>query len=858
MPGRPHHSDKMRSCVDALIAKGTAEGSAYAICTSSLQKAGTPIFAEESTVENQPRYVHLIGATGAVRTGSYSGREHIVVPVIALMEGVIHAVNAATPELVPIAALSVAPQGWNGRPLMLGHPTRDGHQISANDPKVLEERCFGNVFNARLEGKKLTMEAWIDPERVVKIGGQQMLDRIRAGQMIEVSVGAFVTTENGEGEYNGKRYIGTWKDIVPDHLAFLENKKGACSIEMGCGSSRYAELVTAENYEQLDEAKIIELLGAESHVETLAGDAPGHDFHGNQYTVTRESSKLIGNGNDQYTSTAANEHQKTVENAIGQSFHPDTQKTIGQQTSVFTRVQGRAKDRALIGEKLTSQGYVRHQGHTKSEDVYGRPDMKSIVSVRKQGKDLVVQHIRAAEESTLKLEDLKYGADAVRALVDVTLRAAGYYDTPAQADSEEAAELVTYETMRALLDQAEAAYTELSDLVDALIAAEKNEVAATPDEEAAETELEQAQLESIKTLCMAMYGALSAVMSCCSDQLAPESDQSPVPRYMARHTKGQTSEFVAALRAKMTDCAMCDGSGSKDGNPCPACDGTGQLRVARDISQKQREKLPTADFAGPGTSFPIAKPEDVAAAVHSIGRAKGDPNVIKAHIIEIAYRKGASFVAQLPEDWKRKVDQRSAEVGEQTTCKCGQLRAACRCQEKKSMTKEDRAEVIKSLVANKHSGFTAGDEAILEAASDDRLESFRVASESRAAEVKAAQDAAAKPRQLTEEEFMKVAPPEVTSMVTRMRNAETSRKAQLVTALKTSQTEYSESELSTMKLEDLERMVRFAKVAVEEQEYDFSGRAIPRAAAANSHENDVFLNPPDPYAPALAELAGKK
>lgn len=77
------------------------------------------------------------------------------------------------------------------------------------------------------------------------------------------------------------------------------------------------------------------------------------------------------------------------------------------------------------------------------------------------------------------------------------------------------------------------------------------------------------------------------------------------------------------------------------------------LKTLRNISQADREKMPAEDFAGPNMSFPIEIPGDVADAARSIGRAKGDRAAIKRKIVAIAYRKGDSYVAQLPDGWKR-------------------------------------------------------------------------------------------------------------------------------------------------------------------------------------------------------------
>lgn len=63
----------------------------------------------------------------------------------------------------------------------------------------------------------------------------------------------------------------------------------------------------------------------------------------------------------------------------------------------------------------------------------------------------------------------------------------------------------------------------------------------------------------------------------------------------------------------------------------------------RDISQKTRDKAKDSDFAGRNRSFPILKPEDVDAALKSIGRAGSDnysADELKRRILRIAKRKG--------------------------------------------------------------------------------------------------------------------------------------------------------------------------------------------------------------------------
>ncbi|KKK55030.1 hypothetical protein LCGC14_3078680, partial [marine sediment metagenome] len=152
-------------------------------------------------------------------------------------------VNSDTPELVLAEELAQTPHGWNGEPVLWDHPTIGGQRVSANDPRILETWMFGRIFNARFDNKSLKVEAWLDTARAAEMGGaaQDVIDRINDGELIEVSVGAFVVAEAKVGIHNGQRFTAIWREIVPDHLAMLPvGTKGACSNEMGCGGPRMA------------------------------------------------------------------------------------------------------------------------------------------------------------------------------------------------------------------------------------------------------------------------------------------------------------------------------------------------------------------------------------------------------------------------------------------------------------------------------------------------------------------------------------------------------------------------------------------------------------------------------------------
>jgi hypothetical protein len=186
--------------------------------------------------------VHIRALSKSPRLGMYEGRRHLVVPVVALVEGVIHASNADAPEYVPADVLAKSAPAWSGQPVMLNHPERDGHKISANDPLTLERASIGRVFGARFENGRLLMEAWIDLAKAADVPrAQALVDRLQAGQVVEVSVGAFVESEAKRGRWGSHDYRGIWKEVMPDHLALLpDGIKGACSVSMGCGAMRAA------------------------------------------------------------------------------------------------------------------------------------------------------------------------------------------------------------------------------------------------------------------------------------------------------------------------------------------------------------------------------------------------------------------------------------------------------------------------------------------------------------------------------------------------------------------------------------------------------------------------------------------
>jgi len=189
------------------------------------------------------RFLHLSIAaeTAKLRTAQFEGRDYLVVPVIALMEGVVWPGNSDAPEFVPAETLAKYPARWNSKPVVMTHPFNGSESLSAGDPQIQEQYKIGLIFNARMKKKQLHMDAWLDLAKIESLGGiaASTLQRVRDMKPVDVSIGAWTELEMVEGEYEGKKFVGRWLEIAPDHLAFLEEGvPGACSVEMGCGAPR--------------------------------------------------------------------------------------------------------------------------------------------------------------------------------------------------------------------------------------------------------------------------------------------------------------------------------------------------------------------------------------------------------------------------------------------------------------------------------------------------------------------------------------------------------------------------------------------------------------------------------------------
>ncbi len=192
-----------------------------------------PIITSGYVQEIKPttfNYVSNFVANFSVRTAEKDGKTHLVVPIVALIEGV-HCGSGGC-AFYSASEISRTAQDWNGVPLTASHPTVNGELVQIE--QALKDFKIGTFENVRYEAGKLKGEGWIDIQLAQAVC-PECLERIRNGFRMEVSTGLLTHSDRNEGIWNGEKFEETLFDFLPDHLALLPNEEGACSIADGCG-----------------------------------------------------------------------------------------------------------------------------------------------------------------------------------------------------------------------------------------------------------------------------------------------------------------------------------------------------------------------------------------------------------------------------------------------------------------------------------------------------------------------------------------------------------------------------------------------------------------------------------------------
>ena len=167
-----------------------------------------------------------------VRYERHRGVEHMVVPVVMMLEGVHH--GSGGPLLHLEEELQTFVGAWNDSPVLIRHPEINGTPVSGKEQEVVDSLSVGAIYNTHFSEGKLKAEAWVDVNRVSKMY-PEAYQMLLEGMSMDVSVGVYNRQEVGEGDWNGEHYTATARDYRPDHLALLPDQEGACNLNDGCG-----------------------------------------------------------------------------------------------------------------------------------------------------------------------------------------------------------------------------------------------------------------------------------------------------------------------------------------------------------------------------------------------------------------------------------------------------------------------------------------------------------------------------------------------------------------------------------------------------------------------------------------------
>lgn len=793
-----------------------------------------------------PAFVEIRAASvGEIRTATYDGSEHLVVPVVALVEGVIHAVNAPSAELVLAEEFSQGWQGWNGRPVCVDHPMRHGTQVSANHPTVLEEESIGTVFNARLSGKRLLMEAWINKARAARTEkGRALLARAEKGQPIEVSVGTWVTAEAKPGSFGPRAYKSIWRRIVPDHLALLsDGHTGACSIEMGCGAFRPAEQA-APRYAYSDDQP----RDKDGKWTDASGGGGGSDS-GGKADVKWTTPKVDAKGGLTFSKTKDGEK-------------PSAWQRIREKLSSERGGELSAADVAKLGAGVTvavesavllsqiKAGEIALMMHHKLGDEPERVIVDGIHIVEKALE--VITHTWPVAARLIGAEGQLITAEAHPAIEQLRKVAAAMD----KFEPEKGAPIhdrwaATRDVIDALLDAyggegraaQDARFAELARLatLDGEASADKEEHPFTycMEHVVPAIEAKNGPMEDAKAFCGWWKGQRMAKTATeqepqrkeptASDLVTASSATRLVTMQEVRSMLDQANDALGRA-TDMLDAAIADEDGEEPGaNLTP--EQVMALAIAHELAMTRirmvvaRCEQATGLICGAkGLAYEVwgvAVPSTSAERPAYLEKADEDKESAQA-MHDRAVAMGAECGPKAAE---------AKEPNMATSCGCKKAAEGAR-----AMNKNER---ITALISNPATPWDAADQAYLEGLSDERLTALEANAAAQAAPkadekaeektVERVAEEKVETKPLTEEEYLATAPDSIKQIVSDYKAAQARRKQELVGSLKTAQAEYTEAELGAMDVPQLERLARVAKAA--EPAVDNSGRGLPRAAS---------------------------
>lgn len=237
------------STLKKLIKKGESEEDASA---KAIKQANGVVNINTSDVYSSYKTKQILDYEVGITV--HQEKAHLVIPVVMMVEGVHN--GSQGPILHSIEELGKFPASWDGIPVVIYHPEKDGQPVSANSPDIIDTMAVGRVYNTSVEGKKLKAEVWLDEDKLNSVS-DVTLEKINDTEEMEVSLGMFTENDDEEGVFGGEKYEMVAYNHRPDHLAILPDQIGACSCADGCGIGANQKLENMKEIKLLIQEKVL-------------------------------------------------------------------------------------------------------------------------------------------------------------------------------------------------------------------------------------------------------------------------------------------------------------------------------------------------------------------------------------------------------------------------------------------------------------------------------------------------------------------------------------------------------------------------------------------------------------------------
>lgn len=206
---------------------------------------GLPEFVvnTEASTENVRVNMTVTVNAASIRTETYNGREHLVLPSFTLPDDVV--MNGG---LYPHEEIERSYKSLEGTFAPLGHPQVEGVYVPAATPEAINAHHIG-AFNRNVtrQGNRIAVEKWLDKEYASNTeGGRRLLKAIEDGKPIHTSTGIFLQREKVT---NAKSHRWIARNMMIDHDAILLDEPGAATPADGVGllvNARVEEAVPLE------------------------------------------------------------------------------------------------------------------------------------------------------------------------------------------------------------------------------------------------------------------------------------------------------------------------------------------------------------------------------------------------------------------------------------------------------------------------------------------------------------------------------------------------------------------------------------------------------------------------------------